>query len=132
MVGLGRVLNASFDVWALTPTTIRDLMQENEDGDTQFTKIPQVAGGGAESYYTSPGRADEAWPLPTSPNLSPDASSAPCCSYIGLLATLNVLGIFMPLRFCTHCSYFLECSYSTSNCQTLTQHQRPTTTAHSL
>lgn len=77
MVGLGRVLNASFDAWALTPRTIRYLMQENEDGDTQFTKIPQVAGGGNESYYTSPGRADEAWPLPTSPNLSPDASSAP-------------------------------------------------------
>lgn len=70
--------------------------------------------------------ADEAWPLSISPNLSPDASRALCCSHTKLLATLNVLSIFMPPCFCTHSSYFLECSYSTSNCLTPTLLQRPT------
>lgn len=76
--------------------------------------------------------ADKAWPLPAFPTLSPDAFNAPCCSHIRLLATSNVLGIFMLLCFCTHCSYFLECSYSTSNGEILIQPQRPTSTSLSL
>ena len=49
-MGLERGLNASFGVCTLTPRTIRDLMQENEDRDIYFTKIPQVAGGGTKCY----------------------------------------------------------------------------------
>lgn len=37
-----------------------------------------------------------------------------------VFATLHVLGVFIPPCFCTHCSCFLECSYSISNGQIYT------------
>lgn len=106
--------------------TIRDLKQENEDGDTHCTKVTQVAGAGLKATALVQAGTDEAWPPSTSPNQSPDASRAPCCSHRRLLATSSLLGMCVPPCFWKHCSYFLQYSCSASDCPTLTLPQKPT------
>lgn len=114
----------AFDSQALGTT--RGQRQENEDGDTHYITIPRVEVSGLKMTVAVQAASMRPGPylyLPACALVPP--GPLPCCSHARLLATLNVLSIFIPPCFYTHGSYFLECSYSTSNCPAPTHPERP-------